>query len=131
MSHVLEGILRLPPPLALILVFALPALEASAVIGDSVGYVIGQRYGERLLARIPNRILKAEHVQRTEDSIRRLGGKAVFVGRFTAALRALVSGMAGMSRMGYRTFLPWNALGGTTWRWGSWCWAISPAASTG
>jgi len=152
MSHVLEGILRLPPLLALILVFALPALEASAflgvvvpgeigvilggvlanqhklplaavlvaavagaVIGDSVGYLVGQRYGERLLARIPNRILRPEHVQRTEDSIRRLGGKAVFVGRFTAALRALVPGMAGISRMGYRTFLPWNALGGTTW----------------
>lgn len=60
-------------------------------------------------------MLKPEHVQRTEDSIRRLGGKAVFVGRFTAALPALVPGMAGMARMPYRTFLPCNAPGGTTW----------------
>lgn len=152
MSHLLEGILRLPPVLALALVFLLPALEASAfvgvvvpgeigvilggvlanqgklaltlvviagvagaILGDSIGYVVGERYGEPLLARIPNRILKPEHITRTEDTIERLGGKAIFVGRFTAALRALVPGMAGMSGMRYRTFLPWNVLGGATW----------------
>src|SRR3954471_7144938 len=145
MGHLLEGILKLPPWLALSLVFLLPALEASAfvgvvlpgeigvilggvlanqhklglapvlvaailgaVIGDSVGYWVGQRYGETLLAKIPNRILKPEHVTRTEETIRNFGGKAVFLGRFTAALRALVPGMAGMSRLPYGRFLAWN-----------------------
>lgn len=152
MSHLLEGILRLPPLLALALVFLLPALEASAfigvvvpgeigvilggvlanqgklplaaalvagvagaVLGDSVGYLVGSRYGERLLGRLPDRLVRPEHVRRTEETIERLGGKAVFVGRFTAALRALVPGIAGMSGMTYRTFLPWNVLGGATW----------------
>src|SRR4051812_950952 len=126
MGHLLAGILTLPAPLALLLVFLLPALEASAfvgvilpgeigvilggvlanqhklalaavlvagiagaVIGDSVGYWVGQRYGESLLSRIPNRILKPEHIGRAEETIRHFGGKAVFLGRFTAALRAL------------------------------------------
>lgn len=152
MSHLLEGILRLPPGVALALVFLLPALEASAfvgvvvpgeigvllggvlanqgklplwavlvagvagaVVGDSVGYAVGDRYGERLLGRIPNRLVKPEHIRRTEETIERLGGRAVFVGRFTAALRALVPGIAGMSGMTYRTFLPWNVLGGGIW----------------
>jgi membrane-associated protein len=152
MGHVLEGILRLPPGLALLLVFLLPALEASAfvgvvlpgeigvilggvlanqhklglavvlvaaiagaVIGDSIGYWVGKRYGEALLSKIPNRILKPEHVTRSEETIRKLGGKAVFVGRFTAALRALVPGMAGMSRLHYGRFLAWNFLGGALW----------------
>ncbi len=152
MGHLLEGILGLPPPLVLALVFVLPALEASAfvgvvvpgeiavilggvlanqhklsltavlvagicgaIIGDTIGYWVGQRYGETLLTKLPDRLLKAEHITRTKDTIRRLGGKAVFVGRFTAALRALVPGMAGMSRMPYRHFLPWNAMGGLTW----------------
>lgn len=155
MGHVLEGILRLPPALALALVFLLPALEASAfigvvlpgeigvvlggvlanqhrlaltavfvaaiagaVIGDTVGYGVGHRYGERILTALPDRLVRPEHVQRTEESIRRLGGRAVFVGRFTAALRALVPGMAGMSRLPYRRFLFWNALGGTLWATG-------------
>ena len=34
MSHLLEGILHLPPALALALVFLLPALEASAFVGN-------------------------------------------------------------------------------------------------
>jgi membrane-associated protein len=151
-SHVLDGILRLPPVAALALVFLLPALEASvfagvvvpgeigvilggvlanqhklplaavlaagiagAVIGDSIGYFVGQRYGERMLGRLPSRLVKPRHLDRTNDAIRRMGGRAVFVGRFTAALRALVPGMAGMAGMRYRTFLPWNVLGGASW----------------
>ena len=43
------------------------------------------------------------------------GGKSVFLGRFTAALRALVPGLAGMSRLRYRRFVAWNALGGLIW----------------
>jgi undecaprenyl-diphosphatase len=152
MGHVLDQILRLPPPLVLALVFLLPALEASAfvgvvvpgeisvilggvlanqhklplawvlvagiagaIIGDTIGYWVGKRYGERLLAKIPNRILKPEHVERAQQTIRQFGGRAVFLGRFTAALRALVPGMAGMSRVRYARFLAWNALGGTLW----------------
>lgn len=88
---------------------------AGAVLGDSVGYLVGARYGQTLLLRLPKRLVKPESLDRTSDTIRRLGGRAVFVGRFTAALRALVPGMAGMAGMRYRTFLPWNVLGGVSW----------------
>ena len=152
MGHLLDGILHMPPALALVLVFLLPALEASAflgvilpgeigvvlggvlanqgklplvavfaagilgaVIGDSIGYWVGSRYGERLLRRIPDRLLDDDKLQRAEDSVRRLGGKSVFVGRFTAALRALVPGLAGMSRLPYGRFLAWNVAGGVLW----------------
>lgn len=152
MSHLLDGILNLPPALVLALVFLLPALEASAfvgvvfpgeigvvlggvlanqgrlplwavlaaaiagaILGDSVGYLVGERYGHRLLRALPQRLVKPEHVRRTEQAIAGLGGKAIFVGRFTAALRALVPGMAGMAGMPYRVFLPWNVAGGTLW----------------
>lgn len=85
------------------------------MIGDSVGYAVGERSGEALLLRLPRWLVKPEHLSRTEQTLERLGGKAVFVGRFTAALRALVPGIAGMSGMAYRTFLPWNVLGGAAW----------------
>jgi undecaprenyl-diphosphatase len=152
MSGLVEHILRLPPWLALLIVFAMPALEASvflgfifpgeiacllggvlafesklqlwlvivvaiagAVIGDSVGYFVGARYGDVLLEKVPERFVKPEHVERTKDLIRRFGGRAVFIGRFTAALRALVPGFAGVSRMHYRSFLVWNLAGGALW----------------
>jgi membrane-associated protein len=47
--------------------------------------------------------------------VRHYGGRAVFIGRFTAALRALVPGAAGMSGVRYRRFLFYNLLGGATW----------------
>ena len=150
--HLADRILQLPPALALLLVFLLPALEASAfvgflipgeigvllggvlanqgklplwavlvagivgaILGDSVGYAVGKRYGETLLRKLPNRLLKEEHLHRAEDSIRRNGGRAVFVGRFTAALRVLVPGLSGMSGVPYRTFAAWNVAGGAVW----------------
>jgi membrane-associated protein len=152
MSGLVEHILRLPTWIALLVVFAMPALEAStflgfifpgeiacllggvlafeskvslalvivaavagAVIGDSVGFAVGFRYGDALLNKVPTRFLKPEHVERAKALIVRLGGRAVFVGRFAAALRALVPGFAGASKMHYRTFLIWNFAGGTIW----------------
>ena len=60
---------------------------------------VGKRYGNKLLRKIPNRILKQEHLDRAEESVRRNGGKAVFIGHFTAALRVLVPGFSGMSQV--------------------------------
>jgi undecaprenyl-diphosphatase len=50
--------------------------------------------------------------------LRRLGGRAVFVGRFTAGLRALVPGLAGIAGMPYRAFATWNLAGGVLWATG-------------
>ena len=86
----------------------------SAVIGDSVGYAIGHRYGERLLllSVLQRRRLQLE---RALEGLRRRGPLYVFVGRFTAFLRAVMPGLAGMSKMHYRRFLLANALGAVVW----------------
>lgn len=39
----------------------------------------------------------------------------MLLGRWVGLLRALVPTLAGMGRMPYRTFLPWNVVGGVTW----------------
>jgi membrane-associated protein len=88
---------------------------AGAIIGDSVGYEVGKRWGDALLVRLPQRFVKPAHIEQGKELINRLGGKAVFSGRFAAALRALVPGLCGVSRIPYKKFLFWNALGGTVW----------------
>jgi membrane protein DedA with SNARE-associated domain len=87
---------------------------AAAILGDSVGYEVGKRYGGRLLG---SRIFAKhqEAIANGQRSLRNYGGRAVFLGRFTAFLRAVMPGMAGASRMPYRKFLIFNALGGVTW----------------
>ena len=155
MTWLFDTILHLAGPLVLVVVFALPALEAStllgivvpgelalvlggvvahqgrvplwaavvagasgAVVGDSVGYAVGRRVGERLLVHLPRRLVEPRQVERATALVRRLGGRAVLVGRFTAVLRALVPGLAGVAGVPYRTFAVWNLAGGVLWATG-------------
>jgi len=88
---------------------------AGAIVGDSVGYWVGARWGRGLLRRIPRRLVKPETVDRAVEFVQRRGGIGVFVGRFTTALRVLVPGAAGLSDMTYRRFVVANAAGGIVW----------------
>ena len=85
-----------------------------AIIGDSVGYAIGDKWGHQLLRLGPLK-KREKGIASALDLLRRRGAVAVFVGRFSAFLRAVVPGLSGMSKMHYRIFLPANALGGLCW----------------
>jgi len=105
---------RLPLPAVIV------AAVAGAIIGDSVGYVVGRRWGHQILrglgARVPflgRRI--DEHLETARAYLLRRGGMAVFVGRFTAALRVMVPGLAGMAEMPYGEFALYNVAGGLLW----------------
>lgn len=87
---------------------------AAAIIGDTVGYEVGRRVGPRMLR---TRMLR-RHQHRVDGARSFLDGRgasAVFLGRFTAFLRAVTPGLAGLSRMRYRRFLAYNAAGGVVW----------------
>ena len=86
----------------------------AAVVGDTVGYEVGKHFGPRLM-RLKIFARHQERMDSASDMLRRRGGPAVFLGRFTAFFRAVMPGLAGLSQMPYRTFLPWNALGGLIW----------------
>lgn len=92
----------------------LPLVAVAAIVGDSVGYEFGRLYGPRLLR---TRLLRrhARRLEAAQLTLRERGGWAVFVGRFTAFLRAVIPGLAGMSRMPYPRFLAFNAAGGLIW----------------
>ncbi|MFD9685891.1 DedA family protein [Kitasatospora sp. NPDC059146] len=89
----------------------------AAVLGDSAGYEIGRHLGPAILRTRPLQ-RHAKRVGTAQDLIRRRGPAAVFVGRFIAFFRPLVPSLAGMSRMPYRRFLLYNALGGLAWAFG-------------
>lgn len=99
-------------PLSLILA----AGVTGAIAGDAVGYAVGRRWGGRLLdVSIGRRLVKQDHLDKARAALAKHGGKAVFVGRFTLALRVLVPGLAGMSGMRYRRFAAFNVAGALVW----------------
>jgi len=88
---------------------------AGAVLGDSVGYQVGRRFGPRLRSTRLGRRVRPGHWDRAEAFMGRYGGRSVLLGRWAAFGRALIPALAGITRMRYPTFLMWNALGGLTW----------------
>jgi membrane protein DedA with SNARE-associated domain len=97
-------------PVALVLAVVLVA----AVAGDSVGFEVGRALGPRLV-RVPVLRNHRDRVEQAQAYLRRRGGRAVVMGRFTAFLRAVMPGLAGASRMEYRRFLVFNVVGAVMW----------------
>ncbi|HWD54557.1 MAG TPA: DedA family protein [Acidimicrobiales bacterium] len=85
-----------------------------AIAGDSIGYWVGDKWGGRLLQFGPLR-KRQKGIESALAQLKRRGAVAVFVGRFTAFLRAVIPGLAGVSKMRYRVFLPANAAGALCW----------------
>lgn len=98
------------------------AAITGAVIGDSIGYSIGRRFGMPLFERLGRRFPKhfgTGHVALAKQLFARWGVGAVFFGRFIALLRILAGPLAGALHMRYPYFLAANASGAVFWAGGT------------
>jgi membrane protein DedA with SNARE-associated domain len=89
---------------------------AGAVVGDTLGYWIGDLGGYKLLRRY------GRYVRMDEPKIKvarylfdRRGGVVVFFGRFVSILRTYAAFLAGTNKMPYHRFLLFNVSGGIFW----------------
>jgi len=98
----------------LVAVFA----STGAILGDSIGYYIGHRYGNKLLAVLGKwfpRHFNKKTIRLAEHAFDKWGVWTVFFGRFIAFLRIFAGPLAGTLKMPYRRFLAANASGGIVW----------------
>jgi membrane protein DedA with SNARE-associated domain len=96
--------------------------SSGAIIGDSIGYLIGRKGGARLFAWAGRKFPKhfgPQHIAKAQDLFERRGVIAVFFGRFIALLRILSGPLAGSLHMPYGKFLAANAAGGIAWAGGT------------
>ncbi len=114
LAVVLSGILALQGYLQPEICFWTIAI--GAILGDSIGYIVGKRTGrdyfinhERLL------LLREKHFQKTGELLQEQGGVAIFLSRFVVGLRAIIPVTAGMYGMPYRQFLINNVSGAMAW----------------
>jgi membrane protein DedA with SNARE-associated domain len=92
------------------------AVAAAAIIGDNIGYWIGDKGGYRLARRYGSKVrLDERKLKIARYLFDRHGAKVVFFGRFVSVLRTYAAFLAGTSRMRWRRFLPANAAGGIVW----------------
>ena len=152
LQALLHAFAQVPSAAILAVVFALPALESStligvivpgesavllggvlawygrvawpdviaaaalgAIVGDSIGYWVGVRWGGRILEGRVGRLIGEERWARARQRLNRKGLLTIFAGRFPPVARTLVPVLAGHARMPYRRFLAGNALAGVVW----------------
>jgi undecaprenyl-diphosphatase len=87
---------------------------AGALIGDSLAYWIGRRYGAQLRDRWPFR-LKPELFDRGAAFIQKHGTKSLVIGRFIPGLRAFTPVAAGTLGMKPRVFIPASIAAAVAW----------------
>lgn len=89
----------------------------AAVLGNSLGYLLGRRGGRPLLHKFR---LNEKHLQRLEAYFARYGAGLVLVARFFDGLRQLNGIVAGLLQMPWGKFTACNLLGAALWTglWG-------------
>lgn len=90
-------------------------LTIAAILGDSLNYEIGKRFGRRILEYKRFHLVKPENLQKANDFIDKYGSKAIFLARFMPIIRTIVPFVVGIGELKYRKFLTYNALGGIIW----------------
>lgn len=93
-------------------------LTFSAVLGNACGYLIGYLVGPALFRPRPGllgRIFRPQDVQRTHEFLERYGSRALVLARFVPIIRTLATFAAGVSRMNFRHFIVYTAIGGIIW----------------
>jgi len=88
----------------------------TATVGDNVGYFIGYRGGRPLLDRYRQMFrIRRRTIARGERIFARYGPVTVLFARFVFGMRVIAGPLAGVLRMPWRRFVPYNFLGASLW----------------
>jgi membrane protein DedA with SNARE-associated domain len=91
-------------------------IVVGAVAGDSVGYLIGRRFGPTLTAKLTGHVgITEERIAQAHRAFARWGMWAVAVARLVPVVRFLVVLLAGDLRLPYRRFVVADLAGIVVW----------------
>lgn len=86
-----------------------------AVLGDSVGYLIGSRLGPKIFTKDNSIFFHKKHLERAQRFYDKHGGKAIILARFIPVIRAFAPVVAGAGKMHYKRFVFFNFFGAVLW----------------
>ncbi len=86
-----------------------------ALFGQQTGYFFGKKVGRKLFERPNSRFFRKENLVRTEKFYEKYGPLAIVLACFVPIVRTFVPIVAGVSKMTYRQFLPYNIIGAFIW----------------
>ncbi len=92
-------------------------LTGAAILGNTLGYMIGRYTGPRLFTRDDSLLFKKKHLFRAQAFYQKHGGKTLVIARFMPIVRTFVPVVAGMAGMPLRSYTAYNVLGAVLWIW--------------
>ncbi len=95
--------------------YIIPILMAAAILGDTLNYYIGSRFGNWLLARPGKFYIQPQHIQKATDFFNEHGKKAIIIARFMPVVRTIIPFICGTTRLKYRTFITYSFIGAVLW----------------
>jgi membrane-associated protein len=87
----------------------------AAVLGDSLGYYTGHKYGRKLFDKPDSKFFKRKHLIAAQDFFETKGPIAIILARFMPFVRTFAPIVAGIASMRYKTFITYNVVGGAVW----------------
>ncbi|MGM9992051.1 MAG: VTT domain-containing protein [Candidatus Bruticola sp.] len=87
----------------------------AAILGDSVGYMIGKKAGQALYEREQSRWFRKDHLLKTKAFYEKYGGITIILARFMPFIRTFAPTVAGVADMHYPRFISFNCIGGIAW----------------
>ena len=89
-------------------------LIAAAFLGNVANYSVGRWVGQRAFTG-EVRWLRKDYLDRAHAFVEKHGVVAIIITRFAPILRTFAPFVAGVTAMGYRRFLAFNAIGAALW----------------
>ena len=87
----------------------------SAILGDSIGYWSGKKYGRQLFDKDKGFFFKKKRLYEAELFYEKHGKSTIIIARFVPIIRTFAPIVAGIGNMNYRTFISYNIFGGILW----------------
>jgi membrane-associated protein len=102
-----QGMVKLP--------LVMVACAFGALLGDSLGYFIGRRFGPLVFRRPENLFLDPKHIERANGYFKKYGAVSFIVARFIPVVRTIAPTLAGVVRVPYGVFLVYSIVAATIW----------------
>lgn len=90
-------------------------LTAASILGDGIGFFLGNSLGYSLFQNTNSRIFRREYLDRTHAFYEKHGGKTIIYAKFVPIIRTFAAFIAGVGKMSYRRFLAFNVIGAIGW----------------
>jgi membrane-associated protein len=94
-----------------------PVLTLAAILGNSLGYLIGRSTGPRIFNRDNSLFFNKRHAIRAHQFYEKYGRMTIVIAQFMPIIRTFSPVIAGVAGMRFRDFITYNVVGAVGWVW--------------